>query len=105
MLFQSAWPAIGLLITAMPLIGAGIWAAIAAHRDQKRADHWAQFGPARKSAPGFAMKLPDEFHQRSFWSDPLLALPARRLITAIKRPAEGQPLTLCRRVPSALSHY
>jgi len=45
--FQSIWPAIGLLITALPLIGAGIWAAIAAHHHQKRADYWAQFGPAR----------------------------------------------------------
>jgi hypothetical protein len=47
-LFQSAWPAIGLLIAALPLIGAGIWAAFAARRHQKRADHWSQFGPARR---------------------------------------------------------
>jgi hypothetical protein len=47
MFIQSVWPAIGLLITALPLIGAGIWAAVTARHHQKRADHWAQFGAAR----------------------------------------------------------
>jgi hypothetical protein len=47
MLIQSIWPAVGLLIAALPLIGAGIWGAIATHNHQKRADHWSQFGPAR----------------------------------------------------------
>jgi hypothetical protein len=46
MLIETYWPAVGLLITAMPLIVAGIWAAFAAHHHQKRADHWAQFGQA-----------------------------------------------------------
>src|SRR5215471_6383830 len=46
MLIETCWPAIGFLIAAMPLIGAGIWAVFAAHHHQKRVDHWTQFGPA-----------------------------------------------------------
>jgi hypothetical protein len=46
MLIETFWPAIGFLIVALPLIGAGIWAVFADHHHQNRADHWAQFGPA-----------------------------------------------------------
>ena len=47
MLIETYWPAVGVLIAALPMIGAGIWAAVAAHHHQKRADHWAQFRPVR----------------------------------------------------------
>jgi hypothetical protein len=49
MLFQSIWPAVGLLITALPLIGTGIWAAFAAHHHHKRADDWRQFRPPTRA--------------------------------------------------------
>jgi hypothetical protein len=43
MLAPSCRPAIGLLITAMPLIGTGIWSALEARRRHKMADDWSQF--------------------------------------------------------------